>query len=339
VGGAAVWTTGTYDPGLNLMFYGTGNAQPMYDVEYRPGDNLFAGSVLAVNPDDGKIKWYFQYTPNEGWDYDETSVHQVISATVNGQPRTILYHWGRNGFAYRLDAATGMFYDAAQYIDGVNWTKGIDPKTGKPLEYNASLAVQTYIPETRPTRENGVVTACPNTHGGVRWQPPAYNPDTHITYTAALTGCFTKQVIAAVPIPNGNGLIDPKLGGGIKGAGPTVNVKSGGSLTAADVVTNKIIATVDYPYENESGVLATASGLIVTGYLDGRFVIYDDKTLQELWHFNSGIALKAPFIAYSVNGKEYLAVIAGGPTGASLSSQHPALAKQTTGAMLYVFSL
>src|SRR5258708_7156285 len=130
IGGVALWTTGTYDPDQHITIWGTGNAQPMFDVEYRPGDNLFAGAAVAMNVADGKIKWYFQYTPNEGWDYDENGVHQIITLPINGVNRKILGHWSRSGFFYRLDGTNGQFLDATQYVDKVTWTKGIDPNTG-----------------------------------------------------------------------------------------------------------------------------------------------------------------------------------------------------------------
>ncbi len=339
VGGAALWITGTYDPDTKLTYWGTGNAEPMYDVEYRPGDNLYSDSILAINVDDGSIKWHFQYLPNGGWDYDESGVHQIIHLNTDGQDRTILDHWGRNGFHYRIDASTGTYMDSTQYVDKVNWTAGIDAKTGKPVEYDPNLALQTYIPETRFLRGKGVMQACPTTHGGLRWQPPSYNPTTHITYQASLDGCFDKEAKESFPIEGGGGLIDPKKGGGIRGAGPTKYVEPTGLVTAADVTTNKILARVHYPYEAQSSALDTAGGVLFTGFLDGRVVALDDQTLKELWHFNTGSAIKGAFISYGVDGKQYIAIIAGANPGSGLSSQHPELANMTNGATLYVFSL
>jgi len=339
VGGAALWTTGTYDPDTKVTLWGTGNAQPMFDAEYRPGDNLFAGSVVAMNVADGKIKWYFQYTPNEGWDYDENGVHQIITLPINGVNRKILGHWGRNGFFYRLDGNNGQFLDATQYVDQVTWTKGIDPKTGKPVEYDPNLDVQKYIPEARPARGRGQVTACPTATGGVRWQPVAYNPNTYMSYSAGRDGCFGKEVIASVPATTNDGMIDAKAGGGIRGAGPTKNILTYGLISAVNVQTNKLVAKHREPYDNVSGATATAGGLVFTGDQDGKVVAYDDQTLQELWHFNTGISIKAPVTVFAIGGKEYIGVMAGGAGGASLAGTFPDLAQMSTGAVYYVFSL
>ena len=124
----------------------------MFDPEFRPGDNLYSNSALAFNIDDGSIEWYFQYVPNESWDYDEQGVHMLIDAPYGGQDRQMVVHWGRNGFYYQLDRTNGNFISATQYVDKVNWTAGIDPKTGMPVEYDPSLTLQAYIPATRWAR-------------------------------------------------------------------------------------------------------------------------------------------------------------------------------------------
>ena len=135
-GGGAFWYVGAYDPATNLMYWGTGQPTPMFDADYRPGDNLYTNSTLAIDADTGKIVWYFQYTPNDKFDYDEVGSQMLYDVTINGEPRKVLGHFGRNGFYYTLDRTNGSFISAAQYVKNVNWTKGIDPKTGKPVEYD-----------------------------------------------------------------------------------------------------------------------------------------------------------------------------------------------------------
>lgn len=341
VGGAGLWTTGTYDPDQKLTFWGTGNAQPMFDVQYRPGDNLFAGSVVALNIDDGKIKFYFQYTPNEGWDYDENGVHQLITIPVNGQNRKILYHWGRNGFVYRLDGTNGQFLDATQYAEKINWTKGIDSKTGKPIEYDPTKDVQTYIPESRLLRGDQPETFCPTATGGVRWQSVAYNPDKFIAYSAARDGCSTMQVGEAKPLP-GTAMLDAKAPGGIRGRldAATKQVNVHGLVAAADVRTNKIITTAKYPYESQSGALATAGGLLFTAYVDGRVSAMDDDKLTELWHFNTGVTTKAPPFTFSVKGRQYVAILAGGGRkGSGYTADYPEASRWVNGPTLFFFAL
>src|SRR5205807_1557393 len=126
-GGASVWETATYDPDTDTFYQGTGNAGPDWDPEYRPGDNKWAASVLALSPSDGKIKWGFQYTPNDPYDFDEISEHPIIDAKVNGEDRKLVVHAARNGFFYVLDRANGSFVAGKQYVDELNWTPGLDP--------------------------------------------------------------------------------------------------------------------------------------------------------------------------------------------------------------------
>jgi alcohol dehydrogenase (cytochrome c) len=341
VGGAALWTTGTYDAETGLTYWGTGNAQPMFDVEYRPGDNLYAGAVVAFDVDDGSIDWHFQYTPNEGWDYDENGVHQIIKGVeIEGEQRDFLGHWARNGFFYRLDQSNGQFIDATQYVETVNWTKGIDPKTGKPVEYDPSLAVQTYIPETRMLRGDPEESFCPDWLGGVRWQPPAYNAEKFISYSAGFDGCSVRPVVAAMPLEGGDAGIDPDAPGGIRGALAGRHENPGGLVAAVDVRTNEMVATHEQPYDNQSGVLATAGGLVFTATLDGGVVALNDETLEEIWRFDTGIVgVKAPVFTFSVDDKQYIAVVAGGRSGAVHAPVYPDLANKSTGAMIYFFAL
>ena len=143
-GGGAVWVTGTYDPDTNQTIWGTGNPVPMFDPTYRPGDNLYTNSAISWDPDTGKMNWYFQYTPGDMWDYDEVGTHILIDGEVAGQPRKLITHSARNGFLYTMDRHNGQIVGAKPYMDNVNWTKGIDQKTGKPLDYDPSKDIQTY---------------------------------------------------------------------------------------------------------------------------------------------------------------------------------------------------
>ncbi len=333
-GGGSLWVTGAYDPEQKVTIWGTANPVPMFDPEFRPGDNLFTNSAIAFNIDDGSMKWYFQYTPNESWDYDEVAVHFLYDANVDGQDRKLVGHFARNGFFYQLDRTNGQFIAAAQNDAHIGWTAGIDPKTGKPVEYDPSLDVQTYIPATRQRRaDNRSVQACPTMLGGIRWQPTAYNPDTHIGYSAGLDGCNSISINNPDPLPGGGNPNGPGkiwLGGDV---GPEL---LHGRITAMDMNGPKLVAYRDLPFENLSGVLATKGGLIFTGEMDGNVVAYDDKTLEPLWQFSTGISFKAPAIAYAIGDKEYIAIIAGGP---GAPGGHPELANMRAGAMLYVFSL
>ena len=151
-GGGSVWETATYDPESDTFYQGIGNAGPDWDPEYRPGDNKWAASVLALSPSDGKIKWGYQYTPNDPYDFDEISEHPIINAKVNGEDRKLVVHAARNGFYYALDRTNGSFVAGKQYVDELNWTPGLDPKTGRPLNYNPNTDVQEYAPGSHGSR-------------------------------------------------------------------------------------------------------------------------------------------------------------------------------------------
>ncbi|HEY4200732.1 MAG TPA: PQQ-binding-like beta-propeller repeat protein [Devosiaceae bacterium] len=290
-GGGGMWTTGSYDKTSRSAIWGVGNPVPIYDPVYRPGDNLFTDSTVSVNVDNGKLNWYFQFTPNDGWDYDENGVNMI--QTVNGTPT--VGHFGRNGFYYKLDLTNGKFESANQYADQVTWTTGIDPATGKPIEYDPKLAVQTYVPETRTLRGDGNKRSCPTWHGGIAMQPPAFNPEKQITYAVGTEGCF---------IQNGGTGVDDK--NQMVGRTFTSDLYYGG-LTAVDAVNNKVLGKVVTDTEIRSGVLSTAGGLIFTTLTSGDLVAYNDETLQELWRFNVGTPLKAPPMTFAVGPTQYIA--------------------------------
>src|SRR5439155_1335977 len=135
-GGGGLWQSGSYDPATKLTIWGTGNPVPIYDPQARPGDNLYTNSVVALNVDSGKLAWYFQYTPNDSWDFDEVGVHMLYDTTINGRSRKVVGHFARNGFYYSIDRTNGEFLRGGQYVNDLNWTKGLNARTGKPLDYD-----------------------------------------------------------------------------------------------------------------------------------------------------------------------------------------------------------
>src|SRR3989441_7105777 len=155
-GGGGLWQTGSYDPATKLTILGTVNPVPIYDPQARPGDNLYTNSVVAVNTHTGRPAWYFQYTPKQSWDFHQVGLHMLYDITINGETRKAVGHFGRNGFFYTLDRNNGSFIKGGQYVNELNWTKGLDPKTGKPLEYDPKLDVQKYAPEARQMRGDGM---------------------------------------------------------------------------------------------------------------------------------------------------------------------------------------
>jgi alcohol dehydrogenase (cytochrome c) len=226
---------------------------------------------------------------------------------VGGQLRKAVGHFGRNGFYYTLDRTTGRFIKGSQYVNDLNWTKGLDPETGKPVEYNAKLDVQTYNPAARALRGDPEKRTCPTWHGGIAHQPTAYNPVKHIAYGAGIEGCFSQNG-AEVKFVSANGGIDQK-----NSQKRTYNSDLYyGSVTAYDTINHKVIAKALTDIEIRSGATATAGGLVFTALQDGWVVAYNDETLEELWRFNVGTALKGAPVTYSIGNKQYLAVQAGG---------------------------
>jgi alcohol dehydrogenase (cytochrome c) len=306
-GGGGIWQTGSYDPETHLTIWGTGNPIPQMDPQARPGDNLYTNSAVALDIDTGKLVWYYQYTPNDSWDYDEIGIHTLYDTVVNGEKRKVVGHFGRNGFFYTLDRANGSFVEGQQYVNDLNWTKGLDPKTGKPLEYNPKLDVQTYVPAARSLRGDGMKRTCPTWHGGVAHQPTAYNPIKHIAYGVGAEGCFSQNG-AKVAFKGPNGGIDEK-------ASEKRTFTSDlyyGAITAFDTVNNKVLAKAITDIEIRSGALDTAGGVVFTALQDGWVVAYNDETLEELWRFNVGSPLKGAPVTYAIGPKQYLAVQASG---------------------------
>jgi alcohol dehydrogenase (cytochrome c) len=306
-GGAGLWQTGSYDPATKLTIWGTGNPVPIYDPQARPGDNLYTNSAVAINVDTGKLAWYFQYTPNDSWDYDEVGVHMLYDTTIDGQSRKVVSHFGRNGFFYSLDRTNGKFIKGAQYVNDLNWTKGLNPKTGLPIDYDPKLDVQIYNPDARPLRGEGVKRACPTWHGGIAHQPTAYNPAKNIAYGVGIEGCFSQNG-AAVAFLSPQGGIDEKNSQKRTYSSDLYY----GSVTAFDTINHKVIAKAVTDIEIRSGATVSAGGVVFTALQDGWVVAYNDETLEELWRFNVGTPLKGAPVTYAIGPKQYLAVQSGG---------------------------
>src|SRR6516165_3566495 len=187
-GGAAVWVTGTYDVETNQTIWGTGNPVPMFDPTYRPGDNLYTNSAISWDPDTGKMNWYFQYTPGDMWDFDEVGTHILIDSEVAGQPRKLITHSGRNGILYTMDRFNGGTVMAKPYMT-VNWTTGIDQKTGKPIDYDPTKDIQTYAGVANQNPREPTKRVCPGHAGGNNYWPSAYSPKTKLVYIPTLTNC------------------------------------------------------------------------------------------------------------------------------------------------------
>jgi alcohol dehydrogenase (cytochrome c) len=333
-GGGAVWVTGSYDPDTNQTLWGVGNPVPMMDARARPGDNLFTNSVVSWDPDSGKMNWYFQYTPGDMWDFDEVGTHILFERTVNGERRKLVTHSARNGFLYTMERASGAMVGAKPYVEEVNWTKGIDQKTGKPLDYDASKDVQTYSGLADPTSAEPIKKVCPTRVGGNNYFPSSYSPKTQMVYIPALTACEWVTNDKTIGAKRSEGWY-VRSGGGYK-----VDSRYESTLTAVDPVTQEIKKKVRLAYPNYSGALSTAGGIVVIALMDGTVAAYDDSTLDELWKINLGSGFGAPPMSFEVNGKQYIAIASGpSPTSRTKLLATPELKDQHSATVLYVFGL
>ncbi|MSP21166.1 MAG: PQQ-dependent dehydrogenase, methanol/ethanol family [Alphaproteobacteria bacterium] len=330
-GGGSIWQTGTFDPKLNLTYWGTGNAGPDYDQEYRPGDNLYVASVLAMKPEDGFIKWFFQYTPGDPFDYDEIGEHPLID--IGG--KTLVVHAARNGHFYGFDRATGAFQYGKAYPTVVTWSGGIDPKTGRPMTYVPGAPQQKYAPGSVADRGGAVGMFCPAITGGKNWEPTSYNPTLGLIYVPSNEGCAGMRT--ATKLTHFEGKLDGTTkrranwtGGGTLNAQQLTErnlpdtrpiVTGSNSLNVIDVTTGEVKTKVMLK-SKVWGTVTTAGGLVFGCDQFGDIMAWDATNLTPLWSFNVGTPCGAPPMSYGFNGKQYVAVEVGySPANAQTATQ------------------
>lgn len=291
-GGGPTWTTGSYDPELNLLYWPTGNPWPDFYGGDRPGDNLYTDSVLALDADTGQMKWYFQFVPHDTHDWDANETPVLIDAEFQGQKRKLLIQANRNGFYYVLDRVTGEFLMGKPFIKDLNWAKGLDAK-GRPLT----------LPNTDPSPAGTRV--CPSVHGATNWWAPSLNPDLGLFYVVALEQCEVYYSSTQKPIPNS----------GFRGTGHNIITGQPGQfyLRAIEATSGKICWEFPMPGPTTmwAGTVATAGGLVFSADDDGDLVALDAKSGKPLWHFYTGSNLHASPMTFSVDGRQYIAMASG----------------------------
>jgi alcohol dehydrogenase (cytochrome c) len=326
-GGGAMWVTGSYDVTADQVLWGTGNPAPSFDPYYRPGDNLYTNSLISWNPNNGKMNWYFQYTPGDMWNFDEAGTHILIDGTGASKARKLITHSARNGFLYTVERTNGRALFAKPYVDSINWTKGIDQETGRPVDYDPSRDVQIYSGEVFVDHARKL---CPTLSGGNNFWPASYSRRTGLLYvTTSMSSCGrTSNTKLAT-------LAGDWKGGAFREVG---RVES--DIVVVDPLTGEVKRKLHSIYPNNSGMLSTAGGLIFTGYTDGTFAAYDDTTLDELWKINVGIGFAAPPMTFEAGGKQYVAILSGlGRTARSRNNLAPELRNMRNQTMLFVFGL
>lgn len=314
-GGAGVWSHGTFDPMTNLVYHGTGDAMPSFDPAFRPGDNLYSASTIALDADTGDLTWYFQIVPNEQWDFDQPTTRMLYDA-ADAVPGVMTF--ARSGHFYTQDRRDGTILNVVEFQDAT-WTAGIDAKTGIPIDYVPGAGVQTYA-GVGPVRGQTTGNSCPQWNtSATALNPPSFDPDRRLAYLQFGEGCVGGATLTAWPdeaeARATNGL--SRLG---QGAGTTVDrtppaVPTVYTVAAYNVDTGERVATFTSPDDNATpygGVLTTAGGVAMAGTLDGDVRVFNSENLEVLYTFNIGMEVGAPFSTWAVDGQQYFGVVGGG---------------------------
>jgi alcohol dehydrogenase (cytochrome c)/quinohemoprotein ethanol dehydrogenase len=306
-GGGTVWDAMAYDPALDLLYIGVGNGSPWNQTYRSPGggDNLYLSSIVALRPDSGEYVWHYQTTPGETWDFTATQHIMLADLEIEGRLRKVLMQAPKNGFFYVLDRATGELLSANNFVPQ-NWTTGIDMKTGRPIEN----------PEARFDRTGQPFIGTPGAGGAHSWHPMAYHPGEGLVYIPAIEAAFPYFPEAGWKPDLNRGMntgLDLAAGAmPADAAARQAAIKATkGALIAWDPVTQSERWRVPHPGPWNGGVLATAGGLVFQGNATGKLEAYGAADGSKLWSFDAQTGIIAPPITYTVNGEQYVAVLAG----------------------------
>ena len=289
-GGSPTWITGSYDPELDLVYWGTGNPGPDYNGDVRIGDNLYADSALALDGDTGDLSWYFQFTPHDVHDWDAIQIPVLTDLEVDGRVRKVMMWANRNAFFYVIDRETGEYLSGTPFAKQT-WAEGLD-ENGRPIRR----------PNTFPTLE-GVLVA-PDASGGTNWQSPAYSPRTELFYVMAFDGEAEFYIRDEEYIDG-----ERFTGGGQQRMLPIDSYTS--AVRAIDPRTGNRRWEYQVQPQTWSGLLSTAGDIVFGGTVDGYFYALDAVSGEELWHISLGAEVRAAPMTYAVDGQQYVAIAAG----------------------------
>ena len=301
-GGGSIWVTGSYDPDLNLIYWGIGNPGPDWNPEVRKGANLYADCVVALDADTGKLKWYYQFTPNDEWDFDSVQVPVLADLSWKGKPTKTMLWGNRNGFFYTLDRSNGKFLRGTAFVKQT-WAAGID-EFGKPIKASG---------KSPSIAGNDVY---PGVQGGTNWYSPSFSPRTGLFYVTAWEDYHTNYFTWDQEYEAGKSY----TGGGARGPIPSIRrepfIKWGpdwgyGVVRALNPATGEKVWDYKMRDVSDGGILTTASDLLFSGNREGYFFVLDAKTGKELWKRYLGSQVAASPITYTVDGVQYVSVAAG----------------------------
>jgi alcohol dehydrogenase (cytochrome c) len=290
-GGGTTWMPGTYDPELNTLFWCTSNPSPDFLGDVRPGDDLYTDCVLALDPDTGTLKWYFQFTPHDLYDYDATEAPILVDNPEDSASRSLLAQPNRNGFLYILNRNTGKFLKATRFAQKLNWATGID-SNGRPIRSGV-------IPTAEGTR------VCPSMVGATNWYSPSYNPDTKQVYFMVTESC---EIYTVKPQMFKEGVTYYASGTKHVPGEPATRELQAYSVPEAKLAWRYPLAGKG---ESWGGTMTTAGGLVFFGDDTQEFEAVDARTGKPLWHFNTGQSFTASPMTYSVDAVQYVAIAAG----------------------------
>lgn len=291
-GGGGAWLPGQYEARTNTFYIGTSNPAPDLNTANRKGDNLYTSTILALDPSTGKIKWHHQEVPNDAWDFD--SIYEFVLLDKEG--KHLMMHLNKGGYVTVLDRDTGKIEKTWAFSKEINWTTGLDPKTGVPLGRKEPQIGKSDV-------------FCPSALGARSWNAGAYSPKTNLWYSNAVEIC--NRIVVGQQKIEDLAFSQPYYDMAEFEIIAPPGKKATASLAAYDPMTGKKAWSVDYEVAGLSHVLATGGGLVFNGDSRASLHAYDDATGKELWNFNAGSGLRGGIVSYSVNGKQYIVAATG----------------------------